>query len=50
MSLEERERMAKAKLAAEERKENECAICLDPMDKKKIVLLCAHAYCVVCLI
>ena len=42
--------MAKAKLSAEEKKENECAICLDPMDSKKIVLLCAHAYCVVCLI
>ena len=50
MSEQELEILRQAKKTAEERKETECAICMEQMNNKKIVLLCSHAYCVFCII
>ena len=42
--------MLNATKVADERKEEECAICLEVMGNKKTLLLCSHSFCVNCII
>lgn len=51
MSEQDKKNVEQAKIRAEERNENECAICLtNPMGGKKVLMMCAHGYCSSCLI
>ena len=50
MSDNDKADVLKSTEIAAERKESECAICLEAMGAKKIVLLCSHAFCVFCVI
>ena len=50
MSDLDKERLSDARKVAEERKEEECAICLEVMGPKKTILLCSHSFCVNCII
>ena len=50
MSDQEKLAIQEAKNTANSRKETECAICLEEMEKKKVVLLCTHAYCAPCMV
>ena len=51
MTEQDKKNVEQAKIRAEERNENECAICLtNPMGGKKVLMMCAHGYCSSCLV